>query len=121
MVDRGTFNFSIPKRDSAPAGAAIKYSARSYRLWSGQTPGAIFVGTVAGAHLWGVFAQVQRVRRAGAPGWVHHRAGDGAADTGTCRWANKCTGNRPSALTAAGDENSRSWLLRKRCLMQSLN
>ncbi len=52
---------------------------------TGRTPGAIFVGTVAGAHLWGVCAQVQRVRRAGAPGWVHHRAGDGAADAGTCR------------------------------------
>ena len=52
---------------------------------AGRTPGTIFVGTVAGAHLRGVSTQVQRVRRAGAPGWVHHRAGDGAADTGTCR------------------------------------
>ncbi len=39
------------------------------------------MGTVAGAHVRVVCAQVQRVRRAGASGWVHHRAGDGAADT----------------------------------------
>ena len=55
---------------------------RAHRFWrhAGRTPGAISVGTVAGAHLRGVCAQVQRVRRAGALGWVHHRAGDGAAD-----------------------------------------
>ena len=44
------------------------------------------------------------VRRAGAPGWLYHRAGDGAADTGTCRRANNCTANRTGALTAVGDE-----------------
>ena len=42
--------------------------------------------------------------KAGAPGWVHHKAGDGAADTGTYRRANNCTGNRTGALTTAGDE-----------------
>ena len=56
---------------------------RAHRFWrnAGRTPGAIFVGTVAGAHLRGVSTQVQRVRRADALGWVLHRAGDGAADT----------------------------------------
>ena len=36
----------------------------AHRFWciAGRTPGAIFVGTVAGVHLWGVCAQVQRVR-----------------------------------------------------------
>ena len=43
--------------------------------------GAIFVGIVAFAHVRVVCAQVQRVRRAGASGWVHHRASDGAADS----------------------------------------
>ena len=43
---------------------------------SGQESAAV---TVAGAYLRGVCAQVQRVRRADAPGWVHHRAADGAA------------------------------------------
>ena len=33
-----------------------------------------------------------------------HRAGDGAADPGTCRRANNCTANRTGALTTAGDE-----------------
>ena len=51
-----------------------------------------------------VCSPVQQVRRAGAPGWIYHRAGEGAANTGTCRRANNCTGNRTSALTAAGDE-----------------
>ena len=36
------------------------------------------------------------------------RAGDGAADTGTCRRANNCTGNRTGALTTAGDEQQLS-------------
>ena len=39
------------------------------------------MGTVAGAHLRGVSTQVQRVRRAGAPGWVHHKAVDDGADS----------------------------------------
>ena len=65
---------------------------------------AAAVVAVAGAHLRGGSAQVQRVRRAGAPGWLYHRAGDGAADTGTCRRASKCTGNRTSALTTGGGE-----------------
>ena len=42
--------------------------------------GALYVGAVAGAHLRGVCAAVQQ---AGAPGWVHHRAGADKADTGT--------------------------------------
>ena len=33
-----------------------------------------------------------------------HRVGDGAADTGTFRRANNCTGNRTGALTNAADE-----------------
>ena len=42
-------------------------------------------------------AQVRyRLPWAGVPGWVHHRAGDGSADTGTCRRANNCTGHRPA-------------------------
>ena len=83
---------------------AAKGSGCRQRRSAGWTPGAIFVGTVAGAHLRGGSAQMQRVRRAGAPGWVHHRAGDGAAYTGTCRRASKCTGNRTSALTTGGGE-----------------
>ena len=42
--------------------------------------------------------------RVGAPDWVHRRAGAGVADTGTCRRATNCTGNRTGALTTAGDE-----------------
>ena len=38
---------------------------------AGRIPSAIFEGTVAGAHLRGVYAQVQRVRRAGAPDRVY--------------------------------------------------
>ena len=41
---------------------------------------------------------------AGAFGGVHHRAGDGAADTGTCRRASNCTGNCTGVFTIAGDE-----------------
>ena len=62
------------------------------------------LGVVSGAHIRGVCAPVQQVWRAGAPGWVDHRAGDGAADTGTCRRANNCTGNRTGSLTTAADE-----------------
>ena len=58
----------------------------------------------AGAHLRGVSAQVQWVWRVGAPGWFHHRVGDGAADTGTCRRASNCTGNRTIALTTGVGE-----------------
>ena len=47
--------------------------------------GARYMWAQLAAHLRGVCAPVQPVRRAGAPGWVHHRAGAGAADTGTCR------------------------------------
>ncbi len=36
------------------------------------------MGAVAGSQLRGVCAQVHRVRRAGAPDWLYHRAGDGA-------------------------------------------
>ncbi len=36
------------------------------------------MGAVASIHLWAVCAQVQRLRRAGALGWLYHRAGDGA-------------------------------------------
>ena len=42
--------------------------------------------------------------RAGVPGWFHHRAGDGSADTGTCWRANNCTGNRTRGLTTGGGE-----------------
>ena len=66
--------------------------------------GALYVGAVAGAQLSCVFLQVQRVWRASAPGGVHHRAGAGAVDTGTCRGANNCTSNRTGAFTTAGDE-----------------
>ncbi len=62
------------------------------------------INTVAGAHLRGVCAQVQRVRRAGAPDWLYHRAGDGATDTGACRQADNCTSNRTRALTTGGGE-----------------
>ena len=52
-----------------------------------------------GAHyLWA------ELRRASAPGWVHHRVGGGSADVGTGRRANNCTGNCNSALTTAGGE-----------------
>ena len=47
---------------------------------------------------------VQPVRRAGAPSWVHHRAGNGVLDTEICRRAINCTGNRTGALTAVGAE-----------------
>ena len=35
---------------------------------------------------------------------ARHRAGDCALDTGTCRRANSCAGNRTRALTNAGKE-----------------
>ena len=60
------------------------------------------MGTVAGAHLRGVCGQVQRVRRAGAPDWLYHRAGNGATDTGACWRADNCTGNRTRTLTTGG-------------------
>ena len=74
-----------PEAGGREQGTPAKESARRLRRSAGRTPGAIFVGAVAGAHLRGGSAQVQRVWRAGAFGWVHHRAGDGSADTGTCR------------------------------------
>ena len=40
----------------------------------------------------------------GAPDWLYHRAGDGATDTGACRRADICTGNRTSALTTGVGE-----------------
>ena len=93
-----------PEADGGEQGTPAKDGARSCLRHAGRTGGALYVGAVAGAHLRGVCAQVQQVRRAGAPSRVHHRAGDGAADTGTCRRANNCTGNRTGALTTAGDE-----------------
>ncbi len=69
-----------PEAGGGEQGTLAKDSAHRFWCHAGRTPGAIFVGTVAGAHLRGVCAQVQWVRRADAPGWVHHRAGDGAAD-----------------------------------------
>ena len=70
-----------PEAGGGEQGTLAKDS--THRFWrnAGRTPSAIFVGTVAGAHLRGVSTQVQWVRRAGTRGWVHHRAGDGAADT----------------------------------------
>ena len=62
----------------------------------------VVVGTTQarqGAHyLWA------QLRRASAPGWVHHRVGGSSADVGTGGRANNCTGNCNSALTTAGDE-----------------
>ena len=66
-----------PEAGGGEQGTPAKDSARRLRRSAGRTPGAIFVGTVAGAHLRGGSAQVQRVRRAGARGWVHHRADPG--------------------------------------------
>ena len=45
-----------------------------------------------------------QLRRASAPGWVHHRVGGSSADVRTGGRANNCTGNCNSALTTAGDE-----------------
>ena len=56
------------------------------------------MGAVGGAHLRGVCAPVQPVRRAGAPGRVQYRAGDGVADNGKCRRMNNCAGNCTDAL-----------------------
>jgi len=74
-----------PEAGGREQGTPAKDSAHRFWRHAGRTPGGIFVGTVAGAHLWGVSTQVERVRRARAPGWVHRRTGDGEADTGTCR------------------------------------
>ena len=68
-----------PEAGGGEQGTLAKDGAHRFGRIAGRTPKAIFVGTVAGAHLRGGSAQVQRVRRAGARGWVHHRAGDGAA------------------------------------------
>ena len=70
-----------PEAGGGEQGTPAKDGAHRFLRHAGRTPGAIFVGTVAGAHLRGVSTQVQRVRRAGAPGWVHHRADDCATDT----------------------------------------
>ena len=63
---------------------------------------------ICGRRCWRASTGCLRSSAAGAAGgctWlVHHRAGDGAADTGTCRRANNCTGNRTGVLTTAGDE-----------------
>ena len=58
------------------------------------------VGSAGQRSWWG------SLRAAGAPGRVDHRvgAGAGAVDTGICRRANNCTGNRTGALTSAGNE-----------------
>ena len=47
---------------------------------------------------------VRRVQRAGAPDYLHHRASDGATDTGACWRTNNCIGNRTRALTTGGGE-----------------
>ena len=65
-----------------------------------QQPERTVAGQVVRQNMKTLLAQ----RRAGAPGWVHHTAGAGVADTGTCRRATNCTGNRTGALTTAGDE-----------------
>ena len=93
-----------PAADGGEQGTPAKAGARSCRRNAAGTGSALYVGAVAGAHLRGVCAAVQQVRRAGAPGRVHHRAGAGAADTGICRRANNCTGNHTGAFTTAGDE-----------------
>lgn len=83
---------------------AAKGSGCTQRRPAGRTTGAIFVGTVAGVHRRGVCAQVQRVRRAGTPDWLHHRASHGVTDTAICRQASNWTDNRTSALTAGEGE-----------------
>ena len=88
--------------DGGQQGFPAKAGARRCRRHAAGS--ALKVVGVAGAHLRGVCAPVQLVRRAGAPGWVHHRAGEGGADTGTCRRANNCTANRTGALTTASAE-----------------
>ena len=93
-----------PEANRGEQGTPAKAGARSCRRHAAGTGSALYVGAVAGAHLRGVCAAVQPVRRAGAPDRVRHRAGDGAADTGTCRRANNCTGNRTGAITTAADE-----------------
>ena len=49
---------------------AAKGGGCRHRCSAGRTPGAIFVGTVAGAHLPGVCAQVQRLQGAAGAGAV---------------------------------------------------
>ena len=61
--------------------------------------------TVSGAHLRGVCAQVQRMRRAGAPGWVHPEPATVRHILEHVGEPTMCTGNRPGALTAAGYED----------------
>ena len=70
-----------PEAGGGEQGTPAKYSAHRFLRHAGRTPGTIFVGTVAGAHLRGVSTQVWRVRRSDAPGGVDHRASDGAANT----------------------------------------
>ena len=94
----------FPEADGGEQGTPAKAGARSCRRHAAGTGSALYVGAVAGEHLRSVCAPVQQVRRAGAPGRVHHKAGDGAADTGTCRRAKNCTGNRTGALTTVGAE-----------------
>ncbi len=54
MVDRGTLNFSIPKRASAPAGAAIKYSAHRFCATRAGHP-ARYLWAQLLARIYGVF------------------------------------------------------------------
>ena len=93
-----------PEADGGEQGTPAKAGASSCRCHVAGTGDALYLGAVAGAHLRGVCAAVQQVRRTGAPSRVHHRAGHGAADTGTGRGANNCTSNRTGAFTTAGDE-----------------
>ena len=72
----------------APRGQDTRRDICGHSCWRVST--GCFHSSVAGAH---------------APDWVHHRAGDGAEDTETCRRANKYTGNRSGALPAAGYED----------------
>ena len=62
----------------------------------------MFVGAVAGAHLWGLVL-VQRVRWERAATWVHHTAGDCAEDTGSYWRAEHGAGNMSGAPIPAKD------------------
>ena len=79
-------------------GTAAKAGTQGLRRHAAGTGSALYVGAVASAHLRGVCAPAQQVRRLGATSRVHHRAGNGAGDTGRCRRANNFTRNRTDAL-----------------------
>ena len=93
-----------PEADGGEQGTPAKAGARSCRRHTAGTAGVLYVGVVIRAHLRGVCTTVQQVWQAGPTGWVHHRAGDGAAATGTCWRVKNCTGNRTGALTTTGAE-----------------